>query len=636
MNLKIDPLSSKEHTAQWTAAEAQKVQQEFIDGKVNVLSCSTTFEMGVDIGSIVAVLCRNVPPTPANYVQRAGRAGRRKGDKALVVTFARRRSHDSQYVANPLMLINGQIPVPSLSLENHDLIRRHIYTMALSMFLRAIKFDSTRCDDFFEIQGAEKSVVNRFRDWLHTHPQVLFEEIHLLNLPKVVYERLGVDSWSWVNLLDSVDSNERGAWLRLIEVFYIEEIQFISQLASELNANDENGNMASIPKQKRATALSYVLRDLRKKQMIEPLANGGVLPKYGFPVDVAALVPSAASPEQADRVELQRDLSLAISEYGPGSQVVAGGYVLTSVGVRKPANHTFESIQYLSYTGDGCGWFWLELAPEGKNSPTSKTQCDNCGKGFSLQNKKLFLQPRFGFIANADHKKAGIRQKPRKTSGSISYVSSGIENDTNWVKGEKYSYSVAHDSQLLTLTTKESIFCKKCGFAQAGDISRPRTHLDPRTGRDCSQTFTSPIYFGHEFKTDVFRMKFNETVPACLCGDSECLGALDSAAAALVVGAAWVLGVARADLNSSVQRYTTGESRINIIDTTPGGIGLAISISERLDEIFAQAIRIIENCPNCDRTTSCYTCLRTYSNQRRHDHLIRSNSLDLLRRLLIN
>ena len=61
----------EEHTAQWTAEEARKVQNDFVRGDVNVLSCSTTFELGVDVGELQAVLMRNVPPATANYVQRA-------------------------------------------------------------------------------------------------------------------------------------------------------------------------------------------------------------------------------------------------------------------------------------------------------------------------------------------------------------------------------------------------------------------------------------------------------------------------------------------------------------------------------------------------------------------------------------
>ena len=71
------PLVAREHTAQWTGLEAADIQQRFLAGQVNVLSCSTTFELGVDVGALSAVLLRNMPPTTANYIQRAGRAGRR-------------------------------------------------------------------------------------------------------------------------------------------------------------------------------------------------------------------------------------------------------------------------------------------------------------------------------------------------------------------------------------------------------------------------------------------------------------------------------------------------------------------------------------------------------------------------------
>ena len=70
-------LTAREHTAQWTGLEASDIQQRFLAGEVNVLSCSTTFELGVDVGALSAVLLRNMPPTTASYIQRAGRAGRR-------------------------------------------------------------------------------------------------------------------------------------------------------------------------------------------------------------------------------------------------------------------------------------------------------------------------------------------------------------------------------------------------------------------------------------------------------------------------------------------------------------------------------------------------------------------------------
>jgi ATP-dependent helicase YprA (DUF1998 family) len=634
--MEIASLGSKEHTAQWTAEEAERVQNEFIEGKVNVLSCSTTFEMGVDIGSVVAVLCRNVPPTPANYVQRAGRAGRRQGDKALIVTFARRTSHDTQYVADPLLLIKGRIPVPSLSLENHNLIRRHIYTLSLSQFLREINFTSTDSQSFFEEQNGIESVAQQFIAWLKRRPDSVLGEIEKLGLSASVKEKLGVNEWSWSNLLSESDLNERGAWLTQVISAYKEDIDHVINLISELNLTSNDRGAPSSKQFSRAAVLTKVLEDLRRKQMIEPLANGGVLPKYGFPVDIASLVPSFISPQQADRVELQRDLSLAIAEYGPGSQVVAGGHVLTSKGVRRPVNNTFGSMQFVSYTCDACGWFWHSLAPEGPQSAVGqKTQCENCSQPFTQKDKKFFLQPRFGFIAYVDNRSAGLNARPRRASGTTSYVSSGSESDVDWISIGKFSYSVSHNSQLLTITTKESLFCRTCGFAQPLELGRPRSHEDPRNGKTCTSTMPPfPIRFGHEFKTDVFRMRFLGMKSLCNCGDTECLGPLDSACAALITSAARNLGIANADLNGSTQHYGNGENRVNIFDTTPGGVGLSLAIGERIDEIIQSSILLVRNCQGCDFESSCYACLRTYSNQRKHEHLTRRAALDVLIKLV--
>ena len=133
------PLSASEHTGQLTSIEAAEIQQRFIRGEINALSCSTTFELGVDVGELQSVVLRNMPPTTANYVQRAGRAGRRTDSAALIVTYAQRRSHDLAQYQNPVTMVAGEVRAPYVPLGNERIDRRHAHSVALAAFFRHYK-----------------------------------------------------------------------------------------------------------------------------------------------------------------------------------------------------------------------------------------------------------------------------------------------------------------------------------------------------------------------------------------------------------------------------------------------------------------------------------------------------------------
>ena len=141
--------------------------------------------------------------------------------------------------------------------------------------------------------------------------------------------------------------------------------------------------------------------------------------------------------------------------------------------------------------------------------------------------------------------------------------------------------------------------------------------------------------FGHEYVTDVLRLKFRmASLPNCICGDQICLGALESAAAALVSGAVRILGIASYDLNSAVNsKERSNEHRLMLFDTTPGGAGLAQAADERLGDVITEAIRLSSDCQDCTKDSSCYSCIRTYGNQWRHEHLTRATALDVLNSL---
>ena len=147
-------LIAREHTAQLTSEAAAELQTQFIHGGVNVLSCSTTFELGVDVGQLRAILMRNVPPSAANYVQRAGRAGRRTISTAFALTFAQRRPHDLAHFFDPRRVITGEIRAPYFDLANDKIVSRHIYASAMASFWRQHPETFGNVDTFFFRDGS--------------------------------------------------------------------------------------------------------------------------------------------------------------------------------------------------------------------------------------------------------------------------------------------------------------------------------------------------------------------------------------------------------------------------------------------------------------------------------------------------
>ncbi len=133
---KVLPFVIQEHTAQIDSSLGAAFQREFAEGRVNVLSCSTTFEMGIDVGSLNNVFLGNMPPLTANYRQRAGRAGRRPGAAPYILTLCgSQSSYDRDYYDHPKNLFFGDIKPPRLYLDRPQFAARHFRAEALHDFL---------------------------------------------------------------------------------------------------------------------------------------------------------------------------------------------------------------------------------------------------------------------------------------------------------------------------------------------------------------------------------------------------------------------------------------------------------------------------------------------------------------------
>jgi hypothetical protein len=610
-----------EHSAQQNSSRIRKLEEGFKSARINILSCSTTMEMGVDIGGVSCVAMNNAPPSPANYLQRAGRAGRRKESAAVSFTLCQSAPHGESVFSNPVWPFRTPIKLPHVSLQSERIIQRHINALTLTRFLQQHAQDLTKlqCQWFFSSPSEDASSPASIMElWVQKHEDRLSDTWLIKGLRRLSHGT-ALEGVEPTRLLEQV-----GLQLKRIKERWLEE-----ENALQLELDNAGGEPLPHLASPAQLAILKQLKRIYEEYLLGELAASGFLPGYGFPTAVVPFINSTletlrhdgrASKEREDnrsqrRGYPSRDLPMAIREYAPGSDIVIDGQVFTSEGVtlnwHVPAGDYTQAPELQSFKN---AWRCRSCGSSGTRS-TILHSCPVCGAESDLLVIKPYLQPA-GFAVNIytePHNDLSYRKympvhKPWITAGQ-----------TPWSplpRPELGRYRFSHEGHIFHqsggLMGHGYAICLRCGrsasetatggtlpfelqdhYRLRGGKERNGQSLCP--GNDQQWAIKRNQWLGLGVSTDVFELQLSDPVSGVPLNSDV---AAYSLATALRQALAEELGINDREIScaSIPSRTPTNQLARSIVlyDTSTGGAGFVAAAASNLPKLLGVCRTCVE------------------------------------------